>query len=181
MRTITAAILLGAAFSATPAFAQDTAPQFSGFHVDAIAGYDNVDIDGTNRDGIAYGIGAGYDFRSNNVVFGIEGEFADSSVHEDAGGDSFDAARDFYIGGRLGVVVAPNVLVYAKAGYTNARVEFSSGGTTDGTNIDGIRGGAGVEWRLHNSPVSIRAEYRYSNYQFGVSRNQGVVGLSYRF
>jgi outer membrane immunogenic protein len=183
VRKIILSALAGtAALGATPAFAQDNAAQnFRGFHVEAIAGYDNVNIDGTHRDGIAYGIGAGYDFRSNNVVYGVEAEIADSSVHEDAGNDSFDAARDLYIGGRLGVVVSPNVMVYAKAGYTNARVEFTSGGITDGTNLDGIRGGAGVEWHLRNSPISLRAEYRYSNYEFGVSRNQGVVGMMVRF
>jgi outer membrane immunogenic protein len=180
MRMIYAAAVL-AAFAASPAFAQEARPGFSGFHVDAVAGYDNTNIDGTHRDGLMYGIGAGYDFRSHNVVFGIEGEIADSTVHEDAGGDHFDAARDLYIGGRIGVVASPDVLVYAKAGYTNARVEFESGGITDGTNVDGIRAGAGVEWHIRNSPVSLRAEYRYSNYELGVSRNQGVVGLSFRF
>ena len=55
MRTIIAAAIL-AACSATPAFAQDAAPLFSGGHVEAITGYDHV-TDG--EDGILYGIGAG--------------------------------------------------------------------------------------------------------------------------
>ena len=64
----------------------------------------------------------------------------------------------------------------AKAGYTNARASFA--GT--GVNFDGYRLGAGVEWMVGTN-VSIRAEYRFSDYEDGLSRHQGVLGLGYRF
>ena len=47
--------------------------------------------------------------------------------------------------------------------------------------LDGIRAGAGVEWQFRNSPLSIRAEYRYTNYELGVERHQGTLGLAFRF
>ena len=78
-------------------------------------------------------------------------------------------------------MVSENVLVYGKVGYSNARVEATASNVTTGTNLDGIRVGAGVEYQFDNSPISIRAEYRYTNYEAGVERHQGVLGLSYRF
>jgi outer membrane immunogenic protein len=180
MRILGVAALF-AAVSATPAFAQEAPAAFNGGHVEAISGYDSVHGGGDSTGGIIYGIGAGYDFRSGNAVFGIEGEAAESTTGDCSGGICVDASRDFYIGGRVGAVVSPSVLLYAKAGYTNARVEVSSGGVTDGTSFDGIRGGAGIEWAIPHSPVSLRTEYRYSNYQDGLSRHQGVVALAFRF
>ena len=161
-----------------PAQAQEAAQPFNGFHVEAITGYDHVE-DGD--DGILYGIGAGYDFRIDDVVLGIEAEALESTAGECAGGTCVDAGRDLYIGGRIGGVVADSVLLYAKAGYTNARVVATTGNTTVGANLDGLRIGGGVEYRFSNSPLSLRAEYRYSNYEAGVDRHQGVLGLAYRF
>jgi outer membrane immunogenic protein len=180
MRIIHAAALLAAA-SAAPAFAQGPAPTFSGGHIEAIGGYDSLHGGGDSTGGILYGIGAGWDFRSGNAVFGIEGEAAESTTGECDSGVCIDASRDLYVGVRAGAVVSPTVLLYAKAGYTNARVEASAGGTSAGVNEDGVRGGAGVEVAIRNSPVSLRFEYRYSNYEDGLSRHQGVAGLAFRF
>jgi len=173
MRTIIAAAVL-AACSVTPAFAQDSAPLFSGGHVEAITGYDHVS-DGDD------GIGGGYDFRSGNVVFGIEGEVLESTAGECGGGICVDASRDFYIGGRIGAVVGDNVLIYGKLGYSNARIEATAGGITAHDTVDGIRAGAGVEIAIANTPLSIRTEYRYTNYEQGGERHQGTLGLAFRF
>jgi len=180
MRKLIAATVL-AACSVTPAFARDASQNFNGPHVEIITGYDNVRGGGDGSSGLMYGIGAGYDFRLDNVVLGIEGEVADSTTGECNGGACADAARDLYIGGRIGAVVGDNVLVYGKVGYSNARVEATAANVTTGTNLDGLRVGAGVEWQIDNSPISLRAEYRYTNYEAGVERHQGVLGLSYRF
>lgn len=161
-----------AAFVATPAFAQDAAPLFSGGHIEAIAGFDSIHGGGDSESGVAFGIAGGYDIRKNNVVFGIELEAADSTISD----SGVSASRDLYAGGRIGAVVGDRGLLYAKLGYTNARASFA--GT--GVNFDGIRAGVGVEWMV-GSNVSIRTEYRYSNYQDGLSRHQGVLGLGYRF
>lgn len=180
MRKMILSALAGtAALAATPAFAQGERPVFQGGHVEAITGYDHVNNSG--GDGIMYGIGAGYDFRTGGAVIGIEGEVLESTTGECAGNLCVDASRDFYIGGRVGALVAPRVLLYGKVGYSNARVEVTNGNVSDSTNLDGIRAGAGLEVQFRNSPLSMRAEYRYTNYEQGVERHQGTLGLAFRF
>ena len=59
------------------------------------------------------------------------------------------AGRDLYVGGRVGVVVGGNTLLYAKAGYTNARVR-----------VDYEDGTAGTVDRLHRPHQSRRRPRR---------------------
>ncbi|HWK35066.1 outer membrane protein, partial [Sphingomonas sp.] len=86
--------------------------------------------------------------------------------------------------------VSPVALVYAKAGYTNARIEarYDVGTTSirDHANLDGYRLGAGIEYKLSPN-VYVKGEYRYSNYSdlkgydVDVDRNQLVGGVGIRF
>ena len=180
MRIYVAAALAAAAV-ASPAFAQDQAANFQGGHVEVIGGVDHVSTDGESGSGALYGIAGGFDFQRNNVVFGIEAEAAESTTEDCSAGVCVDASRDLYVGGRVGGVVSDVVLVYVKAGYTNARALFDEGTPfEDSTTLDGIRGGVGVEWAT-GTPLSVRIEYRYSNYEADTSRHQGVLGLGLRF
>ena len=194
MRIVAPAILAAVAV-ATPAFAQDDAPKpFSGPHIEVITGVDRAKVPGDSRTGLVYGIAGGYDIQTNGgALFGIEAEAADSTAKGcESGvlvaGDEacFKAKRDLYAGGRLGFV-SGNTLIYGKAGYTNARV---GGSYEDGTaataadfsnsrNLDGVRVGGGLETNVGN--FLLKAEYRYSNYEDGASRHQGVVGVGVRF
>jgi outer membrane immunogenic protein len=178
-KTTVAALVAAAALSATPAFAQERQP-FSGGHVEAITGYDHISGAG-GQDGLLYGVGAGYDYRTRNVVLGIEGEVLESTAGDCVGNVCVDASRDFYIGGRVGAVVSPNVLLYGKLGYSNARIDVTSGNVGSHTSLDGIRAGAGLEWLIPHTPLSLRAEYRYTNYELGAERHQGTLGLAFRF
>jgi len=172
MRTLYVAAA-AAAFAATPAFAQDTAPAaFNGGHVEVIGGFDSIHGGGDSENGVAFGIAGGYDFRTGGAVIGLELEAAESTVSD----SGVEAGRDLYAGARIGGVIGERGLIYGKVGYTNARASFA--GT--GVNFDGIRAGAGIEWMV-GSNVSIRGEYRYSNYEDGLSRHQGVIGLGFRF
>ena len=166
-----------AAGLAAPAMAQDDAA-FTGFRVEALVGYDNVNVSGfKNPDGLLYGVGAGYDFALGGTVLGIEAEAADSTAKLDLGGGvDLKAGRDLYVGGRAGVIVGSGLL-YAKAGYTNARVKVTGFG---GANGDGIRGGVGYEFIL-SGKMYAKVEYRYSNYEADLSRNQAVAGFGVRF
>lgn len=185
---------LAAATLATPAFAQPPQVQ-SGFHVDVLGGYDHPRIDGQSADGVAYGLGVGYDASAGRAIFGIEGEVGDSTADRCATGTVIagdrlcvNAGRDLYVGGRVGARVGGNSLIYVKAGYTNARagVNYDDGtaATTadfsDHRDLDGVRAGAGVQLGL-GSHAYVRTEYRYSNYQDGVERHQVVAGLGVRF
>ncbi|MBB5719066.1 outer membrane immunogenic protein [Stakelama sediminis] len=210
---------LGAVVVATPAFAQ-TGPQvpFNGPRVGVVAGYDGIspgssqdsNIDGTDRtaSGLLYGVDAGYDVNLGHAVIGVDGEVDGSTakVNPYDGSDNYfgygrvKAGRDLYIGARAGILATPTTLIYAKGGYTNARLDVTA---TDGTladgrhfNLDGFRVGAGVEKQL--TPTSyVKLEYRYSNYgdarfeysdgtntnNFDVNtdRNQVVAGVGFRF
>jgi len=178
-----AALAVSTAALAAPAMAQDADKTFNGAHVEALGGWDRVQGEGQHDDGVLYGAGAGYDIRRGNAVFGIEGEVSDSTQKQNVGALTEHASRDLYVGGRAGVVVGGNNLLYAKAGYTNARYTVS--GTDTGVdlahgNLNGARVGAGIEHQLSNN-MFVKAEYRYSNYEKGVSRNQVVGGVGIRF
>lgn len=188
-----------AATFATPAFAQDPPPPppgpTSGFHVEAITGFDGASLQGESEGGILYGLGVGYDFRTGRAILGIQGEVTDSTNEGCVDdlidlGDSFcsAASRDFYIGARAGVMVGRNFLLYAGAGYTNARFEIDyDDGTAGGTNnfsvtqhLDGIRVSGGGELGIGRNAF-VRGEYRYSNYEFGGDRSQFVGAFGFRF
>jgi outer membrane immunogenic protein len=179
---------------ATPAFAQ-TPGNFSGLRVEGIVGYDTTDVEGEGSDGIVYGAQVGYDAQTGGMVIGVEGEASDSTVDEcvadvDITGDELcaDAGRDLYVGGRVGGAISPNVLLYGKAGYTNARValdyEDGTAGTTadfeEGENLDGLRVGGGLEFALGPNAYA-KTEYRYSNYEQGFDKHQVVAGFGFRF
>lgn len=185
---------LAATTLATPAFAQPPANS-GGFHLDVLGGYDHPRINGESADGVAYGVGAGYDVAAGRAIFGIEGEAGDSTADRCAtgaviAGDRLcvNAGRDLYVGGRIGARVGANSLIYVKAGYTNARVGVNYDDGTSATtadfadhrDLDGVRAGAGAQIGL-GSHAYVRTEYRYSNYQDGVDRHQVVAGFGVRF
>ncbi len=193
MRTfIIAALLTGTA--ATPAFAQNTAPA-TGLRVEGIVGYDTTEVEDEGTNGVVYGAGVGYDVQMGGAVVGLEGEFSDSTVDEcvadvDTIGDEACArlGRDLYVGARAGALVGRNTLLYAKAGYTNARVGLDYEDGTAGTandfavseNLDGVRVGAGAEFGIGPNSY-VKTEYRYSNYEQGFDRHQVVAGFGFRF
>jgi len=190
-----AALLAGAATAvATPAFAQEASP-FSGVRVEGVVGYDTTDVEGENSSGVTYGAGVGYDFQAGGVVLGVEGEASDSTLDEcvtgvNVAGDELcaSAGRDLYAGGRIGYAVGRNVLLYGKAGYTNARLSIDYEDGTAGTaldfsnaeNLDGVRVGGGLELALGPNSYA-KTEYRYSNYEQGFDRHQVVAGFGFRF
>lgn len=179
MKNVTIAVAIAASVLASPAMAQEKG-DFSGVKATAIAGYDNIDLDIAgvdNVDGFLYGAALGYDIQSGNIVYGAELEATESTGKISNAGGRIEVGRDLYAGGRLGYVLGDSTLLYAKAGYTNAR---SSSPGLGGANGDGVRVGAGVEFKLSDK-VFARGEYRYSNYEAGVSRNQGLVGLGVKF
>jgi outer membrane immunogenic protein len=212
-----AAVLL--AGTAAPAMAQDEVnPQFTGPRVGVVGGYDilrpgssedsDVDGDDQNVDGFQYGVDVGYDFSIGGAVLGVEAEYSDSTgkVRADSSDPDFfgfgevAAGRDIYVGARAGILAGPSTLVYAKGGYTNARLNvLASDGTTElreNFELEGWRVGAGVE-RAIGSNAYAKLEYRYSNYNnanfeyssggvtedfdIDTDRHQIVAGVGFRF
>ena len=186
-KLILAALLAGTI--ATPAFAQDTASPFTGFRVEGLVGYDKLKSGDSNEDnvdtndddgdesleGVAYGVGAGFDFDLGGIVAGIEAEYMDSTGKQefDESIDDIDfssrigTGRDIYVGGRIGFRAAPSTLVYGKAGYTNLNIDYAAESEDDrydfAGNVEGWRLGAGVE-QLFGPNAYGKIEYRYSKY-----------------
>jgi outer membrane immunogenic protein len=202
---LTAAAASAALGLAAPAFAQDASQgsgsvPFSGLHVEALGGFDHIGSDaqtsGSNN-GFVYGGAVGYDDRIGNIVLGVDGEIDGSTASTTdhnvlTAGDQLhlSAGRDLYAGARVGYVVTPKTMVYAKAGYTNARVDgtydLGAASFLQHQDLSGYRVGAGVERNLTQA-VYIKAEYRYSHYQdiksFDVQpdRQQVLAGVGFRF
>jgi outer membrane immunogenic protein len=197
---LTAASLLALGIAA-PAFAQDVpveAAPFTGPRVEAVAGYDH--IGGENgRDGFVYGGVLGYDAQVGGVILGVEGEITDATTKGTdrglvAAGDTFriSAGRDLYAGARLGYAISPVAMIYAKAGYTNARINsrYTLGTTSvrDHEDAEGYRVGAGIEYKMGTNAY-VKGEYRYSNYSnidgadvdIDLDRHQVLAGVGFRF
>ena len=219
----TVALLAAASVAAiaVPAAAQDaTEGTFTGPRVEGLVGYDiskagsdiDDDVNENNDqsiDGVTYGVGVGYDFNAGGVVLGLEGELTDSSADvefDGADGEFFglgnvNAGRDIYVGARAGILANPDLLLYVKGGYSNARYNVNS--SFDGDEFrakidtDGFRVGAGAEYALNENTFA-KLEYRYSNYSeaeldfegdtpdvdlgdIDVDRHQVMLGFGYRF
>ena len=169
-------------FAATPALAQDGATAPVGPRVEALVGYDRVKALGEKDGGALFGIGAGYDFAVGPTVsLGADVEATESTQKEgDEDIAQVKAGRDLYAGGRVSFAVSPTANLYLKGGYTNARFKATDGVDTVAENFDGFRLGAGGQLTL-TGKAYVGAEYRYSNYQDGLSRNQVALTVGTRF
>jgi outer membrane immunogenic protein len=186
---------------ASPLFARDAeagAEVATGLRVEAVGGFENTTFftnvfDDDEDEGFVYGLGVGYDLAAGRLRFGIEAEASDSTAR-----DCFDfdlthicvkAGRDLYVGARAGAMVGSNLLLYAKAGYTNILQTATFDGPiadfppqTDRRKFDGLRLGAGAELAVGRN-MFVKAEYRFSNYEAldSFDKHQGVVGVGIRF
>jgi outer membrane immunogenic protein len=167
MKNILIAAALALTTLAAPAMAQDAT--FTGPRVGATVGYDTTD----GQDGVTYGGSAGYDFALKGVLVGVEATLEDSTL--DYAG--VNASRDLAVSARLGYVIAPRTLLFAKAGYATTRLEARN----LHTNLEGVRFGGGAEYALSRNTY-LSAEYRRTEYEndFG-GRDQVIAGIGFRF
>jgi len=181
-----------------------SAEPFNGPFIGAQAGWSQDDL-GTpstplgdravdrSRDSVSGGVFVGYDYKvSPRVVLGAEAgvQFgADDSIVRDTGATrlTVDPKRSLDLTARAGYLVTDNTLLYARGGYTNARVKTSvenaAGIRSASADRDGWLVGGGVEHALSDN-VSARAEYRYSDLSEGdgkFDRHQALFGIAYRF
>ncbi|MET0365399.1 MAG: porin family protein [Sphingobium sp.] len=169
-----------AAFAAasivTPALAQsdlDEATAFTGPRIGVTTGYDKVQ----DHDGVTYGVAAGYDLPvGTKLRAGVEVGLADSTAKT----DTVKASRDLSASARLGYIVTPKIMPYAKVGYTSSRFEDRTGSGA-GAGFEGVRYGAGVE--VAPTPRTyISAEYQRTEYEANIGgRDAAMVGVGLRF
>lgn len=153
--------------------------------VQAEVGIDSVSADGESKEGVAYGASVGYDMPLSGGMFvGIQGTVADSSTKDCVtfGGEKecLRTGRDLAAVVRLGTAVGPQSKLYVFGGYTNARLRYTYEGGSDGANLDGVRLGAGYQYDISGN-LFVKAEYRYSNYEWDVSRHNGIVAIGAKF
>ena len=178
-----------AAFLAVPAFAAP-AESFNGPFVGIQGGWQQdherlsitdsgtTDRYGNRKSGFAYGAQAGWDFRLGpQTVFGVEASATGrtgSERFDDGVGDSFRLrdGRTLNATARLGYLVTPQGLLYARGGYSNARFKLDSNVGDAASNRGGYVAGVGYEQALTRT-VSARVEYDYSNY--GRDRYDGLA------
>lgn len=186
---------------AAPAYAQTAGGPFTGLRIEGVVGYDALKDghgqDSSTSDGVVYGGAVGYDVQVNNLIVGGEGELTGSTsdTRTDnllATGDRLrvSAGRDLYAGARVGFVLNPTTMAYAKGGYTNARVnaryDIGNTQTRDNIDLDGFRLGAGLEHQI-GANTFVKGEYRYSHYgeadgfDIDADRHQLVAGVGMRF
>lgn len=199
LKTVVASAILAAGIAGTA-----SAQEFDGPFIGAQAGWNSDEVRNPqmpqgviamddDQQSLTGGIYAGYDRRvGDKIVVGAEGSFDlsnDDKFRGTSAGSSYliDPKYSFDLTARAGVLVQPDTLVYARGGYTNARIKTSIsdmvGVESEADNRDGWLVGGGVERQL-TSNVSARVEYRYSDLSEGdgnFDRHRVLAGLTYRF
>jgi outer membrane immunogenic protein len=156
MKKLIAIAALATAALTTPAMASD----FAGPRIEVTAGADDV-TGGVDPTDVTYGGVLGYDLQVGKVVVGVEATAA----------NVFDRA-DLGAAARLGYTLNKNVLAYTRVGYTNLDLGARS--------ADGLAVGGGLEVKLVGSTF-VKAEYRYTDFDGGLGRHGGLVGIGLRF
>lgn len=183
-----------AAAAATPVSAHGAEP-FTGPRIGVESGWGRVGGQRAGGDGFTYGAIAGYDIGAGKLRVGPELGISDSTQKDcradpAAGVNARQcerADRDLYAGVRLGYVASPKLLVFGKAGYTNARFATRLTGLSTTPNEreyaddhSGYRLGAGAEYAVTPN-VYVTGEYRYSHWEHDVHQNQLLGGVGLRF
>ncbi|MDB5706245.1 MAG: hypothetical protein JWN66_3361 [Sphingomonas bacterium] len=186
-------IALAAALACVPgvAFAQDeAAPGFNGVRAEARIGYETPTISGNGQiykigSAASYGGEVGFDAKVGNaVVVGPYAAYEFSSVKLCDGPDCLKEKGNLGAGLRVGVIVAPKVLVYAKGGYANisftANTAFGSGSDSK----SGVQGALGVDVNFSEHVYGL-VEFNYGDYGdfYGVNlqRRHVAAGVGVRF
>ena len=226
MRISLFAALLAAATTVgtTPAVAQQEGSNFTGVRFEARAGWDSFggriamtdpdDADetiaaSTSSGKVGYGAELGYDVQLGPIVVGAYAGVENSGTASclEIVGDDFgclESGRNLYAGGRAGVVIAGNLLVYGRGGYSRARYSLAYDGDTDVATIPvyvladsagGTHYGGGLEMAFTPNFYG-RVEYVRTRYHrletvnpldddidvaIRTRRNQVMAGLGLRF
>jgi outer membrane immunogenic protein len=186
---------------ASPAYAQ-----FSGPRIEGRLAYESVEatietgdpLDTGDESAISYGAEAGYDLQLGPAIVGAYAGIEGSNLRtcQEVFGDDegcIGQGRNIYVGGRVGFSVAPRVMLYGKAGYSNGSIEVSYENGFDDFEIssdyDGYHLGIGGELAIASGLYG-RLEYvhtDYGDFEFDedtlgdLTRGQLMVGLGLRF
>lgn len=166
------------------------AQDFSGPRIEARLGYETPTV---SDDGEVYKIGSavsyggevGFDLKaSEKVVVGAYATYEFSSVDLCDGGDCLGEDGNLGVGGRVGFVVSPNVLLYGKLGYARIKFSASSGGLTGSDSQDGVQGAIGANYNFNEHFYGF-LEANYADYGrfvgVNLQRRHVATGVGVRF
>ena len=181
-------LALAAALSCVPGVA--AAQDFNGVRAEARIGYETPTI---SDNGTVYKIGSaasyggelGFDLKlGNKVVAGPYAVYEFSSVKLCSGVNCLKEQGNLGVGGRIGVVVSPTVLIYAKAGYASISFKASSGAASASDSKGGVQGALGVDVNFSKHVYGL-VELNYGDYgkYYGVNlqRRHALAGVGVRF
>ncbi len=168
--------IVSALLIAAPAFAQSETT-YNGFFIGAQTGWqqdqakvpsDSINVD-VSTDGWMYGAQAGYDWRLDRFVIGLEAMISGSSGSSeelDTAGNSYklNAGTTWGFSTRAGYLVSDPVLLYARLGYSWASYNYVfNQSIKESYNQDGITVGFGGEYQMSPS-FSLRLEWNYADF-----------------
>ena len=186
-------VALAALMACVPgvAFAQEKtdSAKLSGVRIEARLGYETPTVSDSGSiykigSAVSYGGEVGFDIRAKNVTFGPYAVYEASSVSLCDGADCLKENGNLGVGGRIGFVVSPKVVLYAKAGY--AHISFKTTGSIAGIDAkkDGVQGAIGVDVNVTKN-VYLMGEINYADYGklFGINlqRRHVAGGVGVRF
>jgi len=173
--------------------AQGVTTSFRGFRAEGNVGWDRFQSQGTHDDGVGFGGTVGWDGAINDrFVVGPEFSYWRSrrenvtTLPGDQGTVAHKSFNELNASVRVGMLVNPRLLVYAKGGYANGeqrKALIAPPGQTGYYNhfrTSGYTAGGGAEYALTDR-FYVNAEYRYTGYNTHNSRQRVSLGAGVRF
>lgn len=114
-------------------------------------------------DGFIGGGFAGWQWQSDNFVYGIEGDINYNGMSGSNAGVEAESRLDGSLRARLGYAVTPEILLYGTAGGAAQSMKISDAIGSDRQSMVGWTAGAGADIKM-TEKVFGRVEYRYSDY-----------------
>ncbi|MGN6143469.1 MAG: outer membrane protein [Mesorhizobium sp.] len=127
-------------------------------------------------DGFVGGAFAGYNWQSDNFVYGIEGDLGYNGKDGRADGYKSESGFEGSIRARLGYAVSPDILLYGTAGGAGEDLKVTDEvlGTSSSKGMFGWTAGAGADIKFTDN-VFGRVEYRYTDFGSATFDNVGKV------
>lgn len=126
-----------------------------------------------NANGFGGGVYGGYNWQSDNIVYGLEGDVGYSGAKFSTAALSGKQGFNGSLRARIGIDVNP-FMVYATGGIAATSAELTSPAGSDTNTHVGWTAGAGAEAFLTEN-ITTRLEYRYTDYQ---SKNYNLGGTN---
>lgn len=126
-----------------------------------------------DADGFGGGLYGGYNWQTDNIVYGAEADIGYSGADVTAGGATGEQGFNGSLRARIGMDVNP-FLIYATGGIAATNAELTTATGSDSNTHFGWTAGAGAEMFLTDT-ITTRLEYRYTDYQ---SKDYNIAGTN---